>query len=139
MRFRRSAPSLLIFATVVVVAVMSALTHQLSSGTTRAVEEEQFTLMTSIVTSSLDGARGRALARAQMIADMPAVQSALAARDRPRLLAECAEMFRAQHERFGVDQMQFHVAPAVSFLRLHSPNVNGDDLSSFRPMVVTVN
>lgn len=139
MRFRRSAPSLLIGFVVVVVVAMSALTHQLFSGTTRAVEEEQFALMQSIVTSSLDGARGRALARAQMLADMPALQSALAARDRPRLLAEGAEMFRAQHERFGVDQVQFHVAPAVSFLRLHSPAAHSDDLSSFRPMVVAVN
>jgi methyl-accepting chemotaxis protein len=35
--------------------------------------------------------------------------------------------------------MQFHVPPAVSFLRLHAPTQHSDDLSKFRPMVVAVN
>lgn len=139
MRFRRSAPTLLIASVVVVVAAMAALTSRLTSGMTRSVEEGQFALMRSIVTSSLDGAAGRALARAEMVAQMPAVRAALAARDRPRLLAETGEMFRVQRERFGVEQMQFHVPPAVSFLRLHAPAQHGDDLSSFRPTVVMVN
>lgn len=139
MRFRRSAPSLLIGSVVVVVALMAALTHRLTSGMTQAVEEGQFALMRSIVTSSLDGASSRALARADMVAQLPSVQAALAARDRPRLLAETADMFRAQHDRFGVDQMQFHLAPAMSFLRLHLPAQHSDDLASFRPMVVAVN
>ncbi|MDB4929230.1 MAG: hypothetical protein JWM10_1714 [Myxococcaceae bacterium] len=139
MRFRRSAPSLLIASVVVVVVAMAALTHRLSRGVTRSVEEGQFALMRSIVTSSLDGASSRALARADMIAQLPSVQAALAARDRPRMLAETAEMFRAQRERFGVDQMQFHLPPATSFLRLHAPAQHGDDLASFRPMVVAVN
>lgn len=139
MKFRRSAPTLLIVAVVVVVAAMAGLIHRLTSGMTQSVEAGQFELMRSIVTSSLDGAGSRALARAQLVADLPAVRSAFAARDRPRLLAETAEMFRQQHERFSADQMQFHLAPAVSFLRLHAPTQFGDNLAAFRPMVVTVN
>jgi methyl-accepting chemotaxis protein len=139
MRFSRSAPALLVGAVVVVVTAMAALSHRLSSALTRDIEDGQFRLMRAIVATSLEGAANRALARAEMVAQLPTVQSALAARDRPRLLAETMPMFRAQRDRFGVDQMQFHLAPATSFLRLHAPMQFGEDLSSFRPMVVTVN
>lgn len=39
----------------------------------------------------------------------------------------------------GVVQMQFHIPPAISFLRLHKPSKFGDDLSSFRKTVVDAN
>ena len=48
-------------------------------------------------------------------------------------------MFAVQKERRGVDQVQFHVPPATSLLRLHVPQRFGDDLSRFRPMVKSVN
>ena len=63
---------------------------------------------------------------AEMVATLPAVREAFAARDREGLLAQCAEMFKRQKERYGVDQAQFHIPPAVSFLRLHAPEQHGD-------------
>jgi methyl-accepting chemotaxis protein len=44
-------------------------------------------------------------------------------------------MFQQLKEN-GVSQMQFHIPPATSFLRLHSLKKFGDDLSSFRFTVV---
>jgi methyl-accepting chemotaxis protein len=62
-----------------------------------------------------------------------------AAKDRTALLAEYEPMFQVQKEKYGVDQAQFHLPPATSFLRLQSPETFGDDLSKFRPLVVSVN
>jgi hypothetical protein len=39
------------------------------------------------------GAENRALARAEMVAALPSVRTAFAARDRQRLLADLGEMF----------------------------------------------
>ena len=40
---------------------------------------------------------------------------------------------------YGVEQFQFHTAPATSFLRVHQPEKFGDDLSGFRKTVVEAN
>ncbi len=139
MKFRRDAPALLIGAVVVVITVLSVASNRLFSGLTSSIEQSQLELMKSIIEFNLKGAESRALARAEMIADLPNVQRLFAARDRDGLLAETKEMFAIQKEKHGVDQAQFHLPPATSFLRLQDPAKFGDDLSSFRPMVVAVN
>ncbi|WP_158240708.1 cache domain-containing protein [Telmatospirillum siberiense] len=80
-----------------------------------------------------------ALALAEMVATMPDVQSAVADGDRARLLSVFSAPFARMREDAGVQQFQFHMAPATSFLRLHQPALFGDDLSSFRQMVVEAN
>jgi methyl-accepting chemotaxis protein len=139
MRFQRDAPLILIGAIAVTVASVTVIADRLFGGMTASVEESQFELMRSILTFNLRGAENRALARAEMIADLPTARATFAARDRAKLLADYGDMFRVQKEKHGVDQAQFHIPPAVSFLRLHSPEAHGDDLTPFRPMVVEVN
>lgn len=139
MKFQRSAPRVLIFSVVVVVIGMAVLSNRLFSGLTSAVEQDQFELIRALWSYNLTAAQNRALERAEMVATLPAVRQAFAARDREGLLAQCAEMFKRQKERYGVDQAQFHFPPAVSFLRLHAPGQHGDHQDQFRPMVVAVN
>jgi methyl-accepting chemotaxis protein len=79
------------------------------------------------------------LARAEITASDPLVRELLARQDRAGLLAHTQAMFLEQRDKYGVDQVQFHLAPATSFLRLQAPERFGDDLSAFRPMVVAVN
>ena len=137
--FRRAAPGVLICAVVLVVIIMAFISNRLFHGLTAAVEQNQFDLMRTIARSALKAAEDRAMARAEMIANLPAVREIFARQDRERLLAECGPMFEIQKAKYGVDQMQFHLPTAVSFLRLHAPTQHGDDLSKFRPMVVAVN
>jgi len=139
MKFRRDAPALLIGAVVVVITLLSVASNRLFSGLTSSIEQSQLDLMQSIIEFNLRGAESRALARAEMIANLPNIKKLFAAQDREGLLAETKEMFAIQKEKHGVDQAQFHVPPATSFLRLQDPAKFGDDLSSFRPLVVTVN
>jgi methyl-accepting chemotaxis protein len=139
MKFRRSAPLVLITAIALVVVAASIISSLLFTRMISSAEEKQFSLMHSIVAFNLKGAEDRALARAAMIADLPRARALFAAKDRAGLLAEYSRMFTDQKDKYGVDQAQFHSLPATSFLRLNAPEDFGDDLSKFRPMVVAVN
>jgi methyl-accepting chemotaxis protein len=139
MKFRSSAPAALIAAAVVVVGGLGLFSAQLFSNLTSSVEEGQFQLMRSILDTSLKRAADEALARADIIASSSIARQAVAAKDRAKLQGEFAEMFAIQKDRRGVDQVQFHLPPATSLLRLHAPQRFDDDLTKFRPMIVVVN
>lgn len=139
MSFRKSAPAALIGAVIIVIAGVTFISDRLFSGLTASIEDSQFQLMQSILDTALSKAGDDALARAEIIAMLPATKQAVVAKDRQKLLTEYAEMFAAQKQRRGIDQAQFHLPPAESLLRLHNPTSFGDDLTRFRPMVVAVN
>lgn len=81
----------------------------------------------------------RALSLSAAIAQQPAVQQAFAQQNRDYLRAELLPAFAYLQQHAGIEQMQFHLAPATSFLRLHDPDNFGDDLSGFRHTVVAAN
>lgn len=68
-----------------------------------------------------------------------AAVSAFMAGDRASLITRQSALFTSMKERFGIEQFQYHLPPATSFLRLHSLKVFGDDLSAFRATVVEAN
>lgn len=139
MTFRRNAPVTIVIAIVVVIAAATLLSSRLFAGMTDAVEADRLKVMQSIVETALRDAENRALGRAELIAAMPSVRRLFAAGDRAGLLAELGGAFAEQKARHGVDQAQFHTAPATSFLRLHDPEKFGDDLTATRPMVTAAN
>lgn len=139
MTFRRSAPVALILAVVVIVTAAAVITSRLFAGMTDAVEADQFRTMQAIVETAIRDAENKALARAELIADLPVVKTLFAEGNRTELNAQLSKMFEDQKARHGVDQAQFHTANAVSFLRLHDPATFGDDLTRFRPLVVAAN
>ncbi|WGD51757.1 methyl-accepting chemotaxis protein [Bradyrhizobium sp. CB1650] len=81
----------------------------------------------------------RAAAMSAIVAAMPATQEAVAKQDRDALVRLFGPVFAATKSEYGVDQFQFHVPPATSFLRVHQPAKFGDDLSGFRKTVVAAN
>ena len=76
---------------------------------------------------------------ASQLANTPGIQERFAARDRKVLLDYVAPSLQQLRERYGVDQIQFHTPPGVSFLRVHNPLKFGDDLTPTRPLVVLAN
>jgi methyl-accepting chemotaxis protein len=74
-----------------------------------------------------------------LVASMPAVQQAMMSRDRAALMNLFGNGLDDLKTGYGVEQFQFHVAPATSFLRVHLPAKFGDDLSGFRQTVVEAN
>ncbi|WP_349537177.1 methyl-accepting chemotaxis protein [Sagittula sp. NFXS13] len=74
-----------------------------------------------------------------MVAGMPRVQRAVDKEDRKGLQRQFPKDFDAFSEATGIAQFQFHSPEAISILRVHDPSTYGDDLSSFRPIVVEAN
>ena len=68
----------------------------------------------------------------------PDVAKALAERDRATVARLVQPVFD-EIKKEGFSQLQFHLSPAISFYRAHSPNKFGDDLSKIRPTVVAAN
>lgn len=91
------------------------------------------------VRSALDTMLDEALARAEMVAALPEVQAAVAARDDKALEAAFGPAWKAIQAQTGAVQMQFHIPPATSLLRVHNLAKRGDDLSAFRKLVVDAN
>ena len=81
----------------------------------------------------------RAAAMSALVASMPPVQQAMQQGDRATLDKFFVPGFAAMKNAYGVEQFQFHTAPATSFFRVHLPEKFGDDLSGFRKTVVDAN
>jgi methyl-accepting chemotaxis protein len=127
-------------AAVALVAAAGAFSTQrlgnriLTETVAREMTSAQETLRTS-----LDSEIKRAVSMAHVIASNAQIQARFAAGDREALVAATVPGFAALKANDGVVQLQFHVAPATSFLRAHRPEKFGDDLSSFRFTVVEAN
>jgi len=139
MKFRHSAPAALIIAVVLAIVTISIVSNLISANMTLSAEKGQFVMMAEIMQSKMKEAESKAVGSAEMIAAMPSVKAAFAAQDREQLLAITQDIFRIQKEKYGFTQAQFHSLPSTSFLRVHNPKKFGEDLSSYRQMVVDVN
>ncbi|MBW8318055.1 MAG: HAMP domain-containing protein [Rhizobium sp.] len=89
--------------------------------------------------SELTASQRAATMLALLTAEQEGVKQAMAAGDRDALASEFAGAFKALKGTYDVRQFQFHLPPAIAFLRVHKPEQFGDDLSSFRATVVQVN
>lgn len=102
-------------------------------------ETEHLDTLHQILLGKIHEREQLAVALAQAYANMPEVQEAFARQDREALLADLAANYALLDAQFGVNQAQFHLAPATSFLRLHKPEKFGDDLTDLRQTVVIAN
>jgi methyl-accepting chemotaxis protein len=56
------------------------------------------------------------------------------------MVRRLAQALLIQRDEFGVRECQFHLPPAISFIRMYDITAgHGEDLSSFRPMILAVN
>ena len=69
-KFRQSAPAILIGVVIVVIATVSVVSNLISHRMAASFEETQFVLMGQIMQSKLSGAEGKALAAAESLASM---------------------------------------------------------------------
>jgi len=122
----------------VVLALVPAQLHELS-GTIERAEARQLTSLHDAFDAALATSAGTGAAMAWLVAGIPDVQHAFAAGDRDHLAALFVPGFETLKRQAGIDQFQFHTAPATSFLRVHMPAKFGDDLSGFRATVVEAN
>jgi len=138
-KLRSRGTAILILASLLTIALLTGVAAFLTNRQLADAKDENFRLMREVLSSVQKSTEDRAISRAEIIASMSSVRTAFIARDRERLLAECAQMFKIQDEKYGVSNGQFHLPPGVSFLRLHKPTVFGDDQTSYRPMLTEAN
>lgn len=138
MRFRTSAPAILIIAVAIVIAAISLLAQLSTHRLVAVAHAGDYELMSHAFSSTLKAMEDEAASDAELFANMPAVRGAFAAKDRDKLFAECRESYRMMEEKYAIDQAQFHLPPGVSFLRLGTPEKFGDEQASYRPMLAEV-
>ena len=80
-----------------------------------------------------------AQAMSYIIASMPEMSQAMAEGRRDDLAARTVPLFKELKKQYSVRQFQFHLPPAISFLRAHKAKKFGDDLSSFRKTILATN
>lgn len=91
------------------------------------------------VVDHIDTASMRALALAVWVADTETVQSLFQKKDREGLKALVLPTYKKIKAEININQFQFHLPPATSFLRVHRLDKFGDDLSKARPTIVETN
>ena len=125
----------------VVVMAAAILTSNLWSAERMTLQaaKHELKIVNEFFAAQIRDSAQNALSMADGLALNTAVQKAFAARNREALDEMLVPGFAALKQRYGVVQLQFHTAPATSFLRVHAPKKFGDDLSSFRLTVVDVN
>ncbi len=82
--------------------------------------------------------RDQALGLAWSVALDPHVQESFALREREALLGHLTPMYKRLHDEFDVRQIHLHVPPAVSFLRIHSPERYGEQMDAYRRTILYV-
>lgn len=95
---------------------------------------------TSVVFSTtMDQAAILSATHSELLAADPSIRTHLAAGSRNELQAYAKPMFERLARLAGVSVVHFHDAAMKSFLRVWEPQNFGQDLSTFRPMVVAAN
>lgn len=138
MKFRISAPALLISASTVVVLVLTVIAQLTTSHLVQVAHAGDYELMNRAFTGTLKAMEDEASSGAEIFANIPSVRTAFIERNREKLLEECKDAYTIMEEKYAIDQAQFHTPPGVSFLRLGSPGKFGDDQSTYRPMLAEV-
>jgi methyl-accepting chemotaxis protein len=126
-----------VIVSIVVIMALSGvlLTNQLIG----TAEEQELTAYYEQILSEANLKARDAAAYAALVANIPAVQKAMADNNRKELEKLFVPGFPIMKKEHGVRQFQFHKAPATSFLRVHKPGKFGDDLSGFRKTILATN
>ncbi len=87
----------------------------------------------------VDAEQRLAASLATFVANLPDVQASLISDNRTALQVSLDKAFTVLKAEYALRQLQFHLPPATSYLRVHKPEKYGDNLSGFRQTVVNTN
>jgi len=137
LRFRMMASMIALAIGVTIAVLIGAVV--LMRGMVDEADRRELDGHFSALQNSIGQEAERAASMSAVVAALPPVADAFAKGDRDTLMALLGPVFAALKTSENVEQLQFHTAPATSFLRVHQPAKFGDDLSSFRATVVAAN
>lgn len=124
---------------ILVIATIIPTTLSLLSNITQRAESRQLEDLHNALLSSIEETAEQALRITTASISSKGISAALAERDRTQLMELTLPVFQALQTQYNIQQFQFHLPPATSYLRLHQLDRYDDDLSSFRETVVLAN
>lgn len=138
MKFRFTAPALLILTAMLLVTAITVVAQLLTHRLVETAHAGDYELMRNAFSGTLKSMTDEASSDAEIFANIPSVRAAFVERDRGKLLQQTERAYKLMEEKYAIDQAQFHTPPGISFLRLHKPEKFGDDQTSYRPMLAEV-
>lgn len=139
LRLRAKLMLAMVFAIVAVAMVLTMVNLQHMQSLIAQAERSALDAHFKAINNAIASESRLAETMAALVAGVPLVQERFAAGDRKALADLFVPGFVAQSREYGIEQFQFHLPPAQSFLRVHQPQKFGDDLSAFRHTVVSAN
>jgi len=126
--------------TIVTSAISGWSSYTSNASIIEVARQKELRATATLIQNDLLEQMNKAAARASIVVTMPSIQQAFRAGDRDQLVERLLPVFLLQRDKYGVREGQFHTAPATSFLRLYDAKAGwGEDLSSFREMVLATN
>lgn len=101
--------------------------------------QTQMRLVGASLTAAFDQAGKFALSLAESTARRPDIAAPLEALDKAKLQALSQQAYEYLAKQAGVQIYGYHSPDIRYLLRMHRPDLSGDDISGFRPMVVAAN
>jgi methyl-accepting chemotaxis protein len=115
---------------IIIISILSYFIYSNMSAEIIKQEEEKINAIATTMETKLNDLQEEGEIAVKLIAKNRAVQKAFAERDREELRNMLLESYQEISQEMA--QFQFHLPDSTSFLRLHSPDRFGDDLSAFR-------
>ncbi|MFN2340640.1 MAG: cache domain-containing protein [Halanaerobium sp.] len=122
---------------IIIISILSYFIYSNMSAEIIEQEEQKVNAIAATMETKLNDLQKEGEIAVSLVAKNTIVQQAFADRDRDLL----RDMFLESYQDISQEmaQFQFHLPDSTSFLRLHSPEKYGDDLSSFRDTVNQAN
>lgn len=124
---------------ILVIAIIIPTTLSILGNITQRAETRQLEDLHKALVSSIEETSDQALRITTASIAARGIIEAFANQDRDRLTELTLPIYNALKAEYNIQQFQFHLPPATSFLRLHQLTRFDDDLSSFRQTVVQAN
>jgi methyl-accepting chemotaxis protein len=140
MQLRLKVPFLVTLVVLVTSIFLAFSSYQSALQSIEAAGKKELETAAILIQNTIQEQSQKALARADLISRLPSIQQAFRDNKPDQLLQIIQPAFDVQRNRFSITEGQFHLAPATSYLRVFAPTQGrGEDLSSFREMVVLTN
>ena len=124
---------------ILVIAIIVPTTLSILGNITQRAETRQLEDLHKALLSSIEETSDQALRITTASIAATGIIEAFANQDRDRLTELTLPIYDILKAEYNIQQFQFHLPPATSFLRLHQLSRFDDDLSSFRQTVVQAN
>ena len=126
--------------TIVTAGISGWSAYATNNGIIESAKQKELRGTATLIQNDLQEQATKAAARASLVVSLPSMQEAFRKGDREQLIQRLLPAFLIQRDKFGIREGHFHLAPAISFLRIYDVTAgHGEDLSGFREMVLATN